>query len=85
MFKVADKKKIPYQLGCGHRASGGTDTAQVQLSRAGVATVLVSIPNRYMHTPVEICDLRDVENAIHLIAETIASLSGRENFIPGLD
>lgn len=85
MFKVADKKQIPYQLGCGHRASGGTDTAQVQLSRAGVATVLVSIPNRYMHTPVEICDLRDVENAIHLIAETIASLSGRETFIPGLD
>ncbi|MEI3003161.1 MAG: hypothetical protein V8T87_00835 [Victivallales bacterium] len=68
MFKVADKKKIKYQLDCGHRASGGTDTAQIQMTRSGVATALISIPNRYMHTPVEICDLRDVEGAINLIA-----------------
>jgi len=85
MFDIAAKKKIPYQLECGHRASGGTDTDAIQLSRAGVATALVSIPNRYMHTPVEICDLRDVENAIALIAETIASFSGKETFIPGID
>ena len=85
MFDIAKKKKIPYQLECGHRASGGTDTDAIQLTRAGVATALVSIPNRYMHTPVEICDLRDVENAIKLIAETIASFSGRETFIPGID
>ena len=85
MFKVADKKKIKYQLDCGHRASGGTDTAQIQMTRSGVATALISIPNRYMHTPVEICDLRDVEGAINLIAETIAALSGKETFIPGID
>ena len=85
MFRIAEKKKIPYQLDCGHRASGGTDTAQIQMTRSGVATALVSIPNRYMHTPVEICDLRDVEGAITLIAETIASLSGKESFIPGMD
>ncbi len=85
MFDIAKKKKIPYQLECGHRASGGTDTDAIQLTRAGVATALVSIPNRYMHTPVEICDLRDVENAIKLIAETIASFSGKETFIPGID
>ena len=85
MFDLAAKKKIPYQLECGHRASGGTDTDAIQLTRAGVATALVSIPNRYMHTPVEICDLRDVENAIKLIAETIASFKGKETFIPGID
>ncbi len=85
MFDIAKRKKIPYQLECGHRASGGTDTDAIQLTRSGVATALVSIPNRYMHTPVEICDLRDVENAIKLIAETIASLKGKEQFIPGID
>ena len=85
MFNIAQKKKIPYQLECGHRASGGTDTDAIQLTRDGVATALVSIPNRYMHTPVEICDLRDVENAIRLIAETIASFTGKERFIPGMD
>ena len=85
MFDIAAKKKIPYQLECGHRASGGTDTDAIQLTRSGVATALVSIPNRYMHTPVEICDLRDVENAIKLIVETIASFSGKDSFVPGID
>ena len=85
MFDIAARKKIPYQIQCGHRASGGTDTCQMQLTRSGVATALVSIPNRYMHTPVEVCDLRDVENAIDLIAETIASFTGKETFIPGID
>ena len=53
--------------------------------RGGVATALFSIPNRYMHTPVEICDLRDAENAAKIIAETILSFKGDETFRPGLD
>ena len=57
----------------------------MQMTRAGVATALVSIPNRYMHSPVEICDLRDVEGAVRLLAESIASLKGDESFIPGID
>ena len=69
----------------GHRATGGTDTAAIQMTRGGVATALISIPNRYMHTPAEICDLRDVESAVALIVETIASLTGKETFIPGID
>ncbi len=85
MRKVADKHKIKYQETVAHRASGGTDTAQIQLSRAGVATALISIPNRYMHSPVEICDLRDVEGAIAILTETIASFTGKESFIPGVD
>ena len=85
ILKAAAKHKIPYQMTTGHRATGGTDTAAIQMTRGGVATALISIPNRYMHTPAEICDLRDVENAIKLIAETIASFSGKETFIPGID
>ena len=85
IMKIGDKKKIPYQVETGHRATGGTDTAAIQLARAGVATALFSIPNRYMHTPVEICDLRDAEAAAKLIAETILSFKGTETFRPGLD
>ena len=80
--EVARKKRIPYQETAAHRATGGTDAARIQLNRTGVATALLSIPNRYMHSPVEICDLRDVENTIKLLTETIASLKGNESFIP---
>lgn len=85
IMKIGDRKKIPYQLETGHRSTGGTDTAAIQLSHGGVATALFSIPNRYMHTPVEICDLRDAEAAAKLIAETVASLSPDDSFRPGID
>ncbi len=83
--ETAKKHKIAYQEKAGFRASGGTDTAAMQLSRSGVATALVSVPNRYMHTPVEVCDLRDVEGSIKLLTETIAALSPKDSFIPGID
>jgi endoglucanase len=82
--KIAKMHKIPYQEAASHRASGGTDTAQMQMTRAGVATALLSIPNRYMHTPVEVCDLRDAKDAVELLTETIAAMTGKETFIPGL-
>ncbi len=80
--KVAKSHKIPYQNVTSIRASGGTDTSQLQLSRKGVATSLISIPNRYMHSPVEICDFKDIDNTIFLLTETIAGLSGKETFLP---
>lgn len=83
--KIAKHFEVPYQEAAAHRASGGTDAAQIQMTRAGVATALVSIPNRYMHSPVEICDLRDVEGAVKIITESIAALQGNESFIPGID
>ncbi len=85
IIRIADKKKLPYQVETGHRATGGTDTAPIQVSRSGVATALFSIPNRYMHTPVEVCDLRDAEAAAKLIAETVLSFKGDETFRPGID
>ena len=78
---VGKSRKIPYQV----QSSGypdGTDTAAIQLSRAGVATVLVSIPNRYMHTMVETCAYIDLENTAKLIAETILKIKPNMSFIP---
>ncbi|QSH42551.1 M42 family metallopeptidase [Lentisphaerota bacterium] len=85
MRKLAKQKKLTYQESAAHRASGGTDTAKIQLTRTGVATALISIPNRYMHSQVEMCDLRDIEGAIKILTETIAALKGNESFIPGID
>ena len=81
--KVAKTKRIPYQESVAHRATGGTDTASIQLTRAGVATALLSMPNRYMHSMVEMCDLRDAEAAVKLLTESIAAMTGKESFIPG--
>ena len=76
----AQKHNIPYQESAAHRATGGTDTATIQLTRAGVATALISIPNRYMHSQVEMCDLRDAESAVAILVETISAMTGKESF-----
>jgi len=78
--KVAETHKIPYQVMPAPRATG-TDANAIQLSRKGVATGLIGIPNRYMHTPVEIVSLTDVENAINLIKNWILSLNTSVSFI----
>lgn len=77
---TAKKKKIKIQLEAANRGTG-TDANVIQLSRAGVASSLISIPNRYMHTPVEVFNMGDVENTIKLIAETILVLNSKSSFV----
>jgi endoglucanase len=79
---TARKKGIKYQMQAEPRATG-TDANAMQLARGGSAAALVSIPNRYMHTSVEVVSLADLEAAVALIAGTISGMSGRESFIPG--
>ncbi len=81
LIKVAQSQNIPYQLMPAPRATG-TDANAIQLSRKGVATGLVGIPNRYMHTPAEIVSLTDVENAIKLIKNWVLSLTPSVDFTP---
>lgn len=81
LVKTAKEKKIPYQIEGISRATG-TDANVMQLTRSGVATGLVSIPNRYMHTPVELVDLKDLENAAKLISAFVLKLTGRTDFRP---
>lgn len=81
-FKTtAEQKKIPVQWAAQPGATL-TDADVLQISRSGVATGLVSIPTRYIHTPVETCSLSDVEHAAKLTAETILSLSSDADFRP---
>lgn len=73
LVKAAKKARIPYQLEAEPRPTG-TDARAIQVARAGVATGLVSIPLRYMHTPSEIVDLRDVERGVELLVTFIQAL-----------
>jgi len=82
MIEVARKKRIPHQLTSEPRATG-TDANVMQLSRGGVATALISLPNRYMHTPTEVVSLEDLENGARLLAEVICALKPNMSFVPG--
>ncbi len=77
---AAAQAKIKTQMQPEARGTG-TDAYAMQLTRSGVGVALISIPNRYMHSPVETIALKDAENTTKLMAETILSLSGRERFI----
>ncbi len=81
LVDTAVAKKIPYQIDPAPRGTG-TDANVIQVSRAGVAAALVSVPNRYMHTPVEVISLGDLANASKLLAETVAQISPEMDFTP---
>ncbi len=82
LFKrVASEEDIPYQLEAAPRATG-TDANAIQLTRSGPITGLISIPNRYMHSPCELVNLEDVDNAVKLIAKTITRIDKLEEFVP---
>ena len=63
-------------------AMTGTDADAIRMSRAGVATGLVSIPNRYMHSPNQIVSRRDLDQAAEIIAVFVAGLSDGDSFLP---
>jgi tetrahedral aminopeptidase len=81
MVRTAKELEIPYQV---QAAPGGTgtDANALQLSRAGVATGLVEVPLRYMHTPNEIMDLDDIENAVRLVAGFCERVTAEMDWTP---
>ena len=81
LLDTAKKAKIAVQIAAAPGGTG-TDANAMQLSRGGVATALIGISNRYMHTPSEIVSLGDAESAAKLIAETLRGLTPETNFIP---
>lgn len=70
LIRLAKENDIPYQLeAMGGRT--GTNCDEIGVSRGGVRTGLISVPQRNMHTPAEVCDLEDMENIAKLIAAYI--------------
>ncbi len=81
LLNVADGEKIPYVVEASPRYTG-TDADAIHTTRSGVATAVISIPNRYMHSPNEMIQMDDVENAAKLIAALVRTLGPESNFIP---
>jgi endoglucanase len=75
LYETAEREKIPFTVEATARATG-TDADAVHVSRAGVPTALVSIPIRYMHSPVELVQLGDVHACARLIAAAALRLDG---------
>jgi putative aminopeptidase FrvX len=76
---TAEAKAIPYSVHAAGRFTS-TDADAMQLARDGVATGLVSIPNRYMHSPNEMVSLDDLDRAATLIAETCRAVTRKTDF-----
>jgi putative aminopeptidase FrvX len=67
LVRTAKELELPYQIEAAPSGTG-TDANAMQISRAGMATGLISVPLRYMHTPCEVMDLNDIENTARLMA-----------------
>jgi endoglucanase len=77
--EVAKKKKLPLQHEA-MSATSGTDTDVIFWTRGGIASALISLPNRYMHSPVEVVNLRDLEMIPQLMAAFVQSVKRGEKF-----
>jgi len=78
---AAETAKIAVQWGASGRGTG-TDANAIQLARGGVAAGLVSIPNRYMHSAVEMISLDDIDQSADLLAEFALGIKADADFTP---
>jgi endoglucanase len=81
LVETARTEGIPYQISGSPRATG-TDANVMQLCRGGVATALVGVPLRYMHSPSEVLSLADIENTVRLLTALMYRISDSGSFIP---
>ncbi|MBV9107328.1 MAG: M42 family metallopeptidase [Verrucomicrobia bacterium] len=83
LIRLANEFGIPIQ----HEASSrntGTDTDHVYAMRGGIPSALLSVPLRYMHSPVEMIDLNDVERCVALLTHFVHAIAAKEEFMPKL-
>ena len=78
---TAEEENIPCQV-MGIPRATGTDANVMQLVHGGVATALISIPLRYMHTPVEVLDWADLEGAVKLLSALCCRITKDHSFVP---
>lgn len=79
--EAARKENIPFQVQVAPAATP-TDAGALQLNRAGMATGLLGVPLRYMHTPGEVLSLADVENCARLVAAYCRMVTPETDFTP---
>lgn len=81
LIQLCQAAQRPYQLAASGRAQPN-DSNVLQICRAGVAVGLVSIPNRYMHSAVEVVSLDDLDHAANLLADFAVSVAESDDFTP---
>jgi putative aminopeptidase FrvX len=81
LVDIAEREGIPYTLIAAPKYTA-TDADAIYLSRAGVATAVISVPNRYMHSPNEMVSLADLDATARLIAAFCQSAGQNDNWVP---
>jgi endoglucanase len=81
LAETAEREGIPYTIQGSPRFTS-TDADAIYLQRQGVATAVVSVPNRYMHSPNEVVSLDDVDATVKLIAAFCRGITAEDDFIP---
>jgi putative aminopeptidase FrvX len=67
--EAAEQNSIPYQMEVG--AGGTTDASSIYLTKGGIPSTTVSVPTRYVHSPVEVVDLTDIESSVALLVQAL--------------
>ena len=80
LMAAAEEAEIEYTLEADSRSTG-TDADAIQFTRAGIATGLISAPNRYMHSPNEMVDLEDLEECARVICAYVKGLGADTDFV----
>lgn len=83
LVAAAEAEGVPYQIEA-EPAATGTDARAIQVARGGIATGLVSVPLRYMHTPTEVVALSDLEATVQLITRFVIDFDGEACLVPGM-
>jgi endoglucanase len=81
LAETAEREKIPYAIQAAPRDTG-TDADAIYTAQRGIATGLVSIPNRYMHSPSQMADLGDLDRAAKLLAAFAKRVTPETDFTP---
>lgn len=77
LMEIADEYSIPYNVEV-EPGNTGTDAWDIQVTRGGIPTLLISIPIKYMHTSVEVINMEDIKNTGRIIAKFIEKISNEE-------
>lgn len=83
LIAAAEAEGVSYQLEAEPSVTG-TDARSIQVAQGGIPTGLISVPLRYMHTPTEVVNLKDIEGAIKIISRFVRDLDSNASFIPGI-
>lgn len=73
LLETARSKGIPYQLEL--LEYGGTDGGRIHLTRGGIPSVVIGVPTRYLHSPAEVLDVRDLEWSVRLLTSVLEGLT----------